>query len=167
MGVVAGGQHHAPMGRGEVSCSSAVRIRLADHGADCNPAGAFPDSHTEVTLHELCDVNAAAFDTHPEISVALEVVQRAARTNYDRPFLLIDTGIVREKLRRFVRAMPRVRPHYAMKANPDRRVLAVLIEEGAGFETASISEVDTLRSLGVHPRDILYSNPIKPRADVT
>jgi ornithine decarboxylase len=102
----------------------------------------------------------------PEISVAFDTVQRAAKERYERPFLIIDTSIVREKLRRFVHAMPRVRPHYAMKANPDPRVLKALINEGAGFETASLSEITTLLSLGVHPAGILYSNPIKPRAHV-
>ena len=40
--------------------------------------------------------------------------------------------------------MPRVRPHYAVKANPDPRVLKVLIQEGCGFEIASIAELDLL-----------------------
>jgi ornithine decarboxylase len=105
-------------------------------------------------------------DTHPEVSVPFDTVQRAARERYDRPFLIIDTAIVRAKLRRFVRAMPRVRPHYAMKANPDLRILQTLIDERAGFETASLSEITTLLSLGVNPDAVLYSNPIKPRAHV-
>ncbi len=44
--------------------------------------------------------------------------------------------------------MPRVRPHYAVKANPDRRVLKVLMQEGAGFEIASIAELDLLLVAG-------------------
>lgn len=111
-------------------------------------------------------IDELVLDTHPEISVAFDTVQRAAKARYDRPFLIIDTDIVREKLRRFVRALPGVRPHYAMKANPDPRVLQTLIDEGAGFEAASLAEVTTLRSLGVDPREILYSNPVKPRAHV-
>jgi ornithine decarboxylase len=104
------------------------------------------------------------FDTPLETSVEFAVVQDAARERYERPFLIVDTSIVREKLRRFVRTLPRVRPYYAVKANPDPRVLAVLLEEGAGFEIASISELATLQSLGVNPREILYSNPVKSRA---
>ena len=77
------------------------------------------------------------FDSHPEVSLDFEIVRRAARDRYTRPFLILDTAIVREKARRFVAAMPRVRPHYAVKANPDPRVLKVLIEEGAGFEIES------------------------------
>ena len=103
------------------------------------------------------------FDTHPESSLDIELVRKAVQDGYSKPFLLIDSSIVREKARRFVAAMPRVRPHYAVKANPDPRVLRALIEEGAGFEIASIAELDTLLALGVPAAEVFYSNPVKSR----
>src|SRR5690349_14355034 len=106
------------------------------------------------------------FDTHPEVSLDFEIVRRAARQKYTRPFLIVDTAIVREKARRFRAAMPRVRPHYAVKANPDRRVLKVLVQEGCGFEIASTTELDLLVSLGVSPAEVFYSNPVKSREAV-
>jgi ornithine decarboxylase len=57
-----------------------------------------------------------------------------------------------------------VRPHFAVKANPDPRVLRALIQEGCGFEIASIAELDLLLSLGVPVAEIFYSNPMKSRA---
>jgi ornithine decarboxylase len=107
------------------------------------------------------------FDSHPESSLDFDKVQAAVKDGYEKPFLLIDSQIVRDKTRRFMAAMPRVRPHYAVKANPDPRVLKVLIEEGAGFEIASIAELDLLISLGVRAADVFYSNPIKSRDFVT
>ena len=106
------------------------------------------------------------FDTHPEVSLDFETVRQAAREKYTRPFLILDTAIVREKVRRFNAAMPRVRPHYAVKANPDPRVLKVLVEEGAGFEIASIAELDLLLSLGVPAAEVFYSNPVKSRDSI-
>ncbi len=103
------------------------------------------------------------FDTHPEASLDFEIVRQAARQKYTRPFLIIDTAIVREKLRRFRAAMPRVRPHYAVKANPDRRVLKVLVQEGAGFEIASVAELDLLLSLGANVSEVFFSNPMRSR----
>src|SRR6476469_9566429 len=99
------------------------------------------------------------FDTHPEVSLDLEIVRQAAGQKYTRPFLIVDTAIVRGKARRFRAAMPRVRPHYAVKANPDRRVLKALIQEGAGFQIASTQELDLLASPGVPAPEILYSHP--------
>ena len=59
--------------------------------------------------------------------------------------------------------MPRVHPHYAVKANPNPAVLRTLIDEGVGFEIASIAELDLLLSLGVPAAEIYYSNPVKSR----
>jgi len=106
------------------------------------------------------------FDTHPEVSLDFEIVRQAARQKYTRPFLIVDTAIVRGKVRRFRAAMPRVRPHYAVKANPDRRVLKVLVQEGAGFEIASTQELDLLLGLGVPAAEVFYSNPIRSRESI-
>src|SRR5678816_4019506 len=106
------------------------------------------------------------FDTHPEVELGFEIARQAAQQKYARPFLVLDTAIVRAKARRFRAAMPRVRPHYAVKANPDRRVLKVLVQEGCGFEIASTTELDLLISLGVSPAEVFFSNPVKSREAV-
>ncbi len=106
------------------------------------------------------------FDTHPEVSLDFEIVRQAARQKDTRPFLIRDTAIVRGKVRRVRAAMPRVRPHYAVKANPDRRVLKVLAQEGCGFEIASTAELDVLLALGVPAAEVFYSNPIKSRESI-
>ena len=53
-----------------------------------------------------------------------------------------------------------------MKCNPDRAILSCLAKEGCRFEVASIGELEVLRSIGVDPVDVLYSNPVKPPAHV-
>ena len=106
------------------------------------------------------------FDSQPESSLEFEKVRAAVKDGYYKPFLLIDSTIVREKTRRFTAAMPRVRPHYAIKANPDPRVLKLMLEEGAGFEIASVAELDLLLTLGVSGADVFYSNPVKSRDQI-
>jgi len=86
---------------------------------------------------------------------------------YSEPFFIIDARLVREKARRFRAAMPRVFPHYAVKVNPATDILAVLHDEGIGFEIASRAELDALLGLGVPAHEILYSNPIKSPAHLT
>jgi ornithine decarboxylase len=107
--------------------------------------------------------NSDLFDTHPEVSLDLKVVRDYLKNGYEQPFLLLDSKLIRTKVRRFMAAMPRVHPHYAVKANPHPRVLKTLIEEGAGFEIASIAELDWLLELGVPAAEVFYSNPIKSR----
>ena len=78
------------------------------------------------------------------------------------PSLIIDLDHVRKKARRLISSMPRIQPHYAVKANPHPAVLKVLMEEGLHFEIASIAELDSLLALNVPANEIFYSNPIKP-----
>ncbi len=106
------------------------------------------------------------FDSHPEVSLDFECVRQAAQQRYTRPFLIIDNAIVRAKLERFRAAMPRIRPHYAVKANPDHRVLRTLAQNGSGFEIASVAELDLLLALGVPAAEIFYSNPVKARDSI-
>jgi len=61
--------------------------------------------------------------------------------------------------------MPRVRPHYAVKPNPDRRVLKVLVQEGAGFEIASTASWSFSWVLAWRRR-IFFSNPVKSRESI-
>ncbi len=102
-------------------------------------------------------------DTHPEISLDFAHVRRALKDGYTKPFLLVDADIIRAKYRRFCAAMPRVRAHYAVKANPDARVVRVLADEGSAFEIASPAEIDLLIAQGVDPTQVHYSNPVKAR----
>lgn len=116
------------------------------------------------TLQKISSSAEVLFDTHPEITLDFKYVQDELKKGYQKPFLLVDSNIIRNKTQRFKTAMPRVHPHYAVKANPDRRVLEALIEEGTGFEIASIAELDLLLDLGVLAHEIFYSNPMKSRA---
>ena len=89
-------------------------------------------------------------------------VKRALQRHGDGgPALVLDLARVRRNVQRFSAAMPAVRPHYAVKANPERRVLMALARQAAGFEIASPSELDLLRSIGVPAHEIFYSNPVR------
>src|SRR5690349_8180510 len=130
---------------------------------DCHPHDR-PMPRT-ATVKKLRPLPEFPLDSHPEISLDFtRVKQYLLKHAYKKPVLLVDLDIVRAKTKRFRAALPRVRPHFAVKANPDPRVLKVLIQEGARFEIASIAELDLLMSLNVAPAEIFYSNPMKCRA---
>lgn len=82
----------------------------------------------------------------------------------ERPLLFFSENELRRKAREFIAAMPRVHPHFAVKANPHPRVLSALAEEGTGFEIASKAELELLLKLGIPPEQVYYSNPIKAPA---
>lgn len=71
-------------------------------------------------------------------------------------------------LRRFERAFPAARIHYAMKANSEPAVLKVLAAGGASFEVASLGEWQELRAVcpDIEPERILFGTAVKPAAAI-
>jgi ornithine decarboxylase len=84
----------------------------------------------------------------------------------ESPFLALDLDVVGRAYAEACRALPQIPLHYAMKCNPEPALLARLHALGAGFEVASLAELRVLTALGVDPRDVLYSNPVKPPAHI-
>jgi ornithine decarboxylase len=97
-----------------------------------------------------------------ENDIREQVALSAAQTvDYDQPVLVMSMQRLRANARRFIAAMPRVRPHFAVKANPDKDILRIFKEEGTCFEIASIAELDAMVTLGADMETVFYSNPIK------
>jgi ornithine decarboxylase len=86
---------------------------------------------------------------------------------YATPFLVLDHERVEDAYLRLRRTMPQVALHYAVKCNSEPTLLARLHALGAGFEIASLPELEALVALGVDPRHVLYSNPVKPPTHIT
>lgn len=82
------------------------------------------------------------------------------------PYLLIDPGVVADRYQEMRRQLPDVRVHYAIKANPHPGLLSLLVGLGAGFEIASVAELDLAVAAGAQAADVLYSNPVKPPGHV-
>jgi ornithine decarboxylase len=57
--------------------------------------------------------------------------------------------------------------YYAVKANPDARLLALLRDLGCSFDVASAGEIRTLRTLGVPGSAITFSAPVKVPQHIT
>jgi len=86
--------------------------------------------------------------------------------NYDGPVLAVSEQRLRANARSFIAAMPRVRPHFAVKANPDAEILRIFKEEGCCFEIASSAELQAMVDLGANLETVFYSNPIKSPASI-
>lgn len=84
-----------------------------------------------------------------------------AVAEYKQPVLLLEERLLREAAQRFMAAMPRVTPHFAVKCNPVPEVLSIFKQEGVGFEIASKKELQLLLDQGVPGSEVFYSNPIK------
>jgi len=84
----------------------------------------------------------------------------------DGPCLVLDLDVVRENYISFARALPDTRVFYAVKANPDSRVLELLARLGSCFDTASVVEIEQALAAGASADRISYGNTIKKERDV-
>lgn len=80
---------------------------------------------------------------------------------YGTPLLVLSLDQVRKNYRFLTEHLPEVKIHYAVKANPERRLVETLADEGSCFDVASDGEMLDLAAMGVSPDRIIYANPIK------
>ena len=90
------------------------------------------------------------------------VVAPAAAT----PYLSLDVSTAVANARQLAAALPGTGIRYAVKANPEPRLLAALAAAGVGFDVASPAEVGLAVRAGGVAAELVYSNPVKRRADV-
>ncbi|EFW99747.1 ornithine decarboxylase [Grosmannia clavigera kw1407] len=81
-------------------------------------------------------------------------------------FFVADLGEVYRQQLRWKMNLPRVRPFYAVKCNPDPKVLQLLAGLGNGFDCASKAEIEQVLNMGVDPSRIIYAQPCKTNSYV-
>ncbi|KAL8688208.1 MAG: hypothetical protein Q9218_005827 [Villophora microphyllina] len=81
-------------------------------------------------------------------------------------FFVADMGEVYRQHLRWKMNLKRVKPHYAVKCNPDTEVLRLLAALGTGFDCASKAEIEQVLALGIDPSRIIYAQPCKTKSYV-
>lgn len=89
-----------------------------------------------------------------------------ASTTPSTPYLVVDLTIVEDRLDQLRTALPGIRLHYAVKANPAREVLDALHRRGVSFDVASPAEIDGCLAVGASPRALSYGNTAKKVRDI-
>jgi ornithine decarboxylase len=90
--------------------------------------------------------------------------------DHGTPILVIDHDIIRENYMKFSKNLPRVKPYYAIKANPESKIVKTLYKLDSNFDVASWEEFmivyDAIQgSENIKKRfmndKIIYANPVK------
>ena len=84
----------------------------------------------------------------------------------ETPFVVINLRSIKENYLKLCEAFPYAKIYYAVKANPEKAVIALLAELGACFDLASRYELDLVLSLGVSPDRMSCGNTIKKAKDI-
>jgi len=100
--------------------------------------------------------------------VLLEQVARVdtdtCEPDEENAFYVADLGEVYRQHMRWKTNLPRIKPFYAVKCNPDAEVICLLAALGCGFDCASKAEIDLVLGLGVDPSRIIYAQPCKTKS---
>lgn len=90
----------------------------------------------------------------------------ACDPNDEDTFFVADLGEVYRQHMRWKMNLPRVKPFYAVKCNPDPQLLRLLASMGTGFDCASKTEIEQVLKMGVSPERIIYAQPCKTNSYV-
>lgn len=89
-----------------------------------------------------------------------EAVEKLA-ARYGSPLLVLSLEEVKRSYKVLKKYLPRVRIHYAIKANPHPEILQVMADMGSCFDVASDGEIRTLHGMGIEGSRLIYANPVK------
>jgi len=94
---------------------------------------------------------------------AATYIARALATadHSDESFYVVDLSHVAQRYHQWVSLLPRVKPFYAVKCNPDPAVIRTLALLDAGFDCASKTEIQQVLDCGVGTDRIIFANPCK------
>ncbi|MNK46316.1 Lysine/ornithine decarboxylase [compost metagenome] len=98
--------------------------------------------------------------------VTQKVLNFLADYREDGPVLVVDLNTVRENFKRFRESLPDSKIYYAIKANPDPKILQMLADSGSSFDCASVPEIRMALAAGASPDRISYGNTIKKERDI-
>jgi len=79
-------------------------------------------------------------------------------------FYIVDLGMVVKKYEEWTTHLPRVKPFYAIKCNPNTAIIKLLASMGTNFDCASKAEIQQILGCGVDPSRIIYANPCKMKS---
>jgi ornithine decarboxylase len=82
------------------------------------------------------------------------------------PFLVLSESRVQKSIRTLRTCLPGVGLYYAMKSNPDSKLLRLVSGLVDGIDVASYGEVSLATAAGVAPERLFHSNPIKKDTDI-
>jgi ornithine decarboxylase len=85
----------------------------------------------------------------------------------EEAFYFIDLGTVLRKYQQWVQHLPRVKPFYAIKCNPNTAIIKTLANMGVNFDCASKTEIQQILGAGIAANRIIYANPTKMKSHIT
>ena len=101
--------------------------------------------------------------TKKHFQIGQQACERLAE-RFGTPLLVLSLDEIKRNYKVLRKYLPRVKVHYAIKANPHPEILRVMADLGSSFDVASDGEIRTLHDLGIEGSRMIYANPVKTGA---
>jgi len=96
-----------------------------------------------------------------------DVISKYLENNEDdSAFFIVNIKNIIEQYEKWNKLLPRIKPFYAVKCNPNPIITKLLNELGVGFDCASKNEINQIISHGTNPDNIIYANPCKASSQI-
>jgi len=92
---------------------------------------------------------------------------KALADSYSTPLLVLSLEQIELNYNLLAEHMPGIKIYYAVKANPDERIVRKLNSLGGCFDVASDGEMRMLNKLGIDAERMVYANPVKTSSGMT
>lgn len=160
-----------------VMAPSATTTTLEEYD-DCLPLKTNLSTYPSISTIDHGDALVNDRPQHDGQSIAKQMIGRALQNRVqsidddtceageEDAFFVADMGDVYRQHLRWKKNLTRVKPHYAVKCNPDPEILRLLAALGTGFDCASKAEIEMVLRLGVDPSRIIYAQPCKTKSYV-
>ena len=79
----------------------------------------------------------------------------------DEPFYIVNLEKVEEQYAKWINYLPDIQPYFAVKSNPDNKIINLLAKLGCNFDCASKNELINALSIVINPDRIIFANPCK------
>jgi len=113
-----------------------------------------------------CEINSVKSYEVKEFKKTIITSYIEDNTN-EEPFFIIDLGEVIKAYKRWQTLLPRIKPFYAVKCNPDRLLVETLVKLGCNFDCASELEMKLILEMTNDPSRIIYANPCKMSSQIS
>lgn len=109
--------------------------------------------------YALKDYNIKSFEKNDTIIDMISSVLSSESGN--EPFYVVDLGVVMSQFNKWTSLLPKIKPYYAIKCNPNTAIIKTLNILGTYFDCASKNEISQLLGMDIPASNIIFANPCK------
>lgn len=81
-------------------------------------------------------------------------------------FYIANLKTLENKISEWKKYLPDVQPFYAVKCNPDKKIISTMVKHNFGFDCASKSEIEKILNYNVSTDNIIFAHPVKGVSDL-